>query len=139
MLVVDASVFIASLLAEERVSRESDAFLERAIAAGATLVAPALLLVEVTCALSRRTGNVAWSGITARDLVDLPELTLEPLTDTLLLAAAQRGADSRLGAVDALYLAVAEAHAVPLISWDRELIARAGAITPTAWLAQHAT
>jgi predicted nucleic acid-binding protein len=135
MLVVDASVFIASLLADERVSRESDAFLERAVAAGAALVAPALLLVEVTCALSRRTGDVSWSGVTARGLVELPQLSLEPLTDTLLLAAAQRGAESRLGAVDALYLAVAEEHGVPLISWDRELIARAGAITPTDWLA----
>src|SRR5581483_509543 len=51
-------------------------------------------------------------------------------------SARERGAHAFLRGADALYVAAAEAFAAPLLSWDRELITRAGAITPQDWLAE---
>jgi predicted nucleic acid-binding protein len=63
---------------------------------------------------------------------------LEALDDGLLSEALRLGTRFRLRAVDALYAATAalETDGV-LVSWDNELIERAGAVTPTAWLASH--
>lgn len=58
------------------------------------------------------------------------------LDDDLALAAARAAARCRIRAGDALYVALAQELAVPLITWDRQLLDRAGVIvdvqTPAA-------
>ena len=49
-------------------------------------------------------------------------------------AAATLGAERFLRGADAVYAATAEATDGRLVSWDREQVERAGAITPQAWL-----
>jgi len=67
-----------------------------------------------------------------------PLLHLEPLDEGLLSEALRLGTTFRLRAADALYAATASLGADGvLVSWDNELIERAGAATPTAWLAAH--
>jgi predicted nucleic acid-binding protein len=137
-IAVDASVLIASVLTSDRFHLESDRFLEHAAATGVALLAPAFLLVELTCVLARRSGDAERGRSAALALLKRPDLSLEPMSEEQLVAAAQFGAELRLRSSDALYVAVASEQGVPLVSWDRELIARAGAITPTDGLAQHA-
>jgi predicted nucleic acid-binding protein len=59
------------------------------------------------------------------------------LIDTLQLLpiAEEVGCRVFLRGADALYAATARVTRTPLIAWDRELIERAGALTPEQWLA----
>jgi predicted nucleic acid-binding protein len=66
-----------------------------------------------------------------------PLLTLQPLDQALLGAAAQLGLQHLLRGADALYAATAQLSRSQLVSWDNELIQRAGAFTPPAWLAAN--
>ena len=58
---------------------------------------------------------------------------LDPLDGALL----RLGLQQRLRGADALYAATAQLAGAALISWDNELIQRAGAMTPSAWLAAN--
>jgi predicted nucleic acid-binding protein len=102
------------------------------------MIEPAFARVEVACALSRImhdperaehfTATLYASG-------GIEEVALNPV---LLERALHRGAEQRLRGSDALYLATAEIHGAELISWDREHIVRAGAVSPEEWLAKNA-
>lgn len=48
--------------------------------------------------------------------------------------AIRLGTHRYLRGADALYAATAHLTGTQLISWDNELVQRAGALTPTAWL-----
>jgi predicted nucleic acid-binding protein len=56
------------------------------------------------------------------------------LRDELLLEAESIGAASFLRGADALYAATSRTTDGQLVSWDREMVERAGAITPSDWL-----
>lgn len=51
-----------------------------------------------------------------------------------LRRAIEIGTRNYLRAGDALYVAAARAAEGQLVSWDRELVERAGALTPEEWL-----
>ena len=63
-----------------------------------------------------------------------PALRLDPLTGPRVLRAAALSAHLRIRGADAIYAATADAFKAPLISWDEELVARAGAMTPAQFL-----
>jgi predicted nucleic acid-binding protein len=137
---IDASVLVASIIKADRFHDESDRFLQHTVARGIGLVAPGIMLIESACAVARRTGSEELARATTTDLLgnEFFSLTLdgddgaESVLETIAL-----GTRLRLKGADAIYAATAERHDVPLVTWDRELIARAGAITPTDWLARH--
>jgi predicted nucleic acid-binding protein len=54
-----------------------------------------------------------------------------------LLRPSTLGTEKRLRSGDALYIAAAERTGVRLVTWDPELIERAGSITPIDWLAEQ--
>jgi predicted nucleic acid-binding protein len=60
-----------------------------------------------------------------------------PVDARLLATSVQVGTGAFLRGADALYAATAQLAGAALVSWDNELIQRAGALTPTAWLAAH--
>ncbi len=113
---------------------ESIAALARAADRGEPLAAPSMVLLETLCALARRLGDTARARAAGARLVAHPILRLEPLTDALLALAVDVGTERRLRAADALYAATAVELDALLLSWDRELIERAGALSPREWL-----
>lgn len=134
MLTLDANVWIAAFDPHNHFHGASTDFLAAALEQGLSFTGPAFVLVEVACALARRGGD-ARTGHAARDeLLANPRLVLEPMTGAFLSAAARLGADLRLRSGDALYAAAAELTRAPLVSWDDELIRRAGGVTPATWL-----
>lgn len=136
---VDANIWVAAFDKTDRFHAESTKFL-RVLALEAIIsVAPAILIVEVACALTRRFADPD-VGIEVAERLSTPgRLRLEPLTDALLAEAVRLGAGHRLRAADALYAATAALRTGGrLVSWDGELVERAGALTPTQWLAQRA-
>jgi predicted nucleic acid-binding protein len=134
VITIDASVWIGFLDCNDPFNEPSESLLRYVQAANAPHFSPAFAALEVACALARRRRE-AQAGSTAAHLlrhnsrlrlVDTAQLL--PIAETLGCRAFLRGAD-------ALYAATAELTATPLVSWDRELIERAGALTPEQWLA----
>ncbi len=98
------------------------------------VIIPALAQLEVACALSRRWHSAAKGLSLAHRLHRSKRITPLDL-DPLLADALELGTASLLRAADSLYLAAARSTDGLLISWDKELIQRTGAITPEDWLA----
>ena len=120
MTVVDASVWVSRLVASDVNHSSSRRWLERYEAKGGRLVAPVILLAEISGAISRRT-NSAWLGRQSLEsLLRIRALRLVTVDRRLGEAAARLGADLGLRGADALYVAVAHRLRIPLVTWDRE-------------------
>ena len=95
---------------------------------------PAFARVEVACALARKLR----SSSPAERLANLVFMTAcakeHPLNAALLAKALSIGTSRFLRGADALYSATAELTACELVSWDKEHLKRAGALTPDDWL-----
>ena len=130
-VVVDASVWVSRLIDHDVNHDASLLWIERYIAEGGFLVAPALILVEVAAAISRQMGEIDLAKETARNLDSASEMHIVPLDNALVQAAVEVAADLQLRAGDAIYVAVAQQLNIPLVSWDREQLDRAGSLITT--------
>jgi predicted nucleic acid-binding protein len=138
-LAIDASVIVAFALDTDEFHGESARFLDRVIDRRVRLVSPGLLLIESACAIARRTGSESLARAATATLLKHERLLLDtPESTERLMETIDIGLRTGLKGADAIYAATAERHEVPLVSWDRELLARAGAITPTDWMARRA-
>lgn len=138
MLTLDANIWVAAYDPTNRFHADSVRFLRVVAQQTRQLTCPAFLVVEISCALARRTQNAAAGQAVVERLRKHPALTLLPVSDGLLAPATHLGTQNLLRAADALYAATAELSASQLVSWDGELVRRAGAVTPVEWLAIHA-
>lgn len=137
MLTIDANIWIAVYDPKDHFHAQSTAFLFAVTHQAQALNAPSFMLVEAGCALARR-GQSAAAGQAAIERLRIhPLLSLQPLDDALLTLAARLGVQQLLRGADALYAATAEISNAQLVSWDDELVRRAGAITPDKWLAAN--
>lgn len=136
MLTVDASVWVSAFDPQDRHHAVSVDFLRVLADRRLPLNAPSLLVVETACALARLFRSVAMGLLVAEKLRAHPTLRLVPLRDELTQASVDIGTESFLRGADAVYAATARATDGRLVSWDRALVARAGAVTPDDWLAR---
>ena len=136
-LVVDASVWVSAADPSDTLSTSSRTFLRAAMRLRHPIALPAIVRLEVACALSRRLRN-AQRGSALADALLQSSLVTELDLDPLLAGALTVGTESFLRAGDALYAVAARDEGALIISWDDELIRGANAITPDTWLAQRA-
>ena len=137
MLCIDANVWVAVYDPTDFFHKASTAFLRATTDRSISITGPAFVAVETACALARR-GNKPNIGREVYDaLYANPSLALEPLTPELLATATHLGTTMGLRAADALYVAAAERTGTQIVSWDNELVRRAGAITPEMWLEEQ--
>jgi len=135
MLTVDANVWVAAFDTQDSFHTSSVAFLRKLAGEETIACAPAIAILEVACALARRYADPAIGHKVSVSMKANTLLHLEPLDDELLSEALRLGTRFRLRAADALYAASAALKTDGvLVSWDNDLIERAGAVTPTAWL-----
>jgi predicted nucleic acid-binding protein len=135
---VDASVWVSAFDSTDRFHAESAVFLRHLALRSVIAHAPAILILEIGCALARRCADPATGLEAATRLEENRMLKLEALGRSLLAEALRLGTHGRLRAADALYAATAALRtAGVLVSWDKDLIDRAGAVTPAEWLAAH--
>jgi predicted nucleic acid-binding protein len=132
--VVDASVWISSVHRASSHQRESAALLLRLRELDWQVVVPATARVEIACGLARRWRNPARARRVSENLLRTAGAREEPLSRGSLERALLLGTERFLASGDAFYAAEAVSTAIPLISWDNELIQRAGAMSPTTWL-----
>jgi predicted nucleic acid-binding protein len=132
-VVVDTAVWVSAALPAEPTHDHSVRLLAALARGDRPLLVPELGRVEFACAMARRTTEAI-----ARDALAWqarhPAARPVPLDDAVLRLALDAGVRLRLRTLDAVMLAVAVAADAQLVTWDRELLDRAAAITPTAWL-----
>lgn len=127
---VDASIWVAAFDRGDPYHQEAADFLGEAARRGSPLHAPRLLLLEVRCAIARRTRDAAAGARAEAVLRTAPFLQLHPVDERLLDAAGEAGSTQHLRSADALYAACSALQRAPLVSFDAELITRANAIPP---------
>jgi len=140
MFVVDASVWVARFMRPDVNHVASHQWLLRVLEDGVLIMAPGLLLPEITGPVSRLS-----SEIDARRALSFVQrlfnLRLIPLRYELAHLSARLAAQFRLRGADSVYVALARQYHLPLVTWDGEQRERATALvtvrTPTDLLAGH--
>ena len=130
-VVVDASVWVSGFISKDINHNASRLWIERYIAEAGLLIAPAFLLVEVAAAVSRQAGQPALGREAIKTLYYVSAIRFMPLDSAFVWAAVEVAADLQLRAGDATYVAVARQLNIPLVSWDREQLQKAGNLTTT--------
>jgi len=129
-MIVDANVWVSSLIATDVHQSASQAWLQRAMTEGTPIAIPLLALAEIAGALSRREGRTDLAEAAVAQVLGNPAVRVVTLDLTLGRLAAEIAAHQRLRGADAVYVATARALDMPLLTWDRELHARArGVVT----------
>ena len=123
MTVVDASVLVAAHSEREPGFEVSQNWLEGAL--HGELASPTIVLSEG--AIARSTGNAALAERVVRRLTDSP-LTFVPVDESLAIEAAAIARTQRIRGCDAIYVALARRLDRPLITLDREQLARGAAV-----------
>ena len=124
-VVVDASVWVTSLVPQEVYYATSQEWLKANHARGVEFLAPALLLTEVAGVISRKRGDPILAQKVVETLKELPGLTLLEMNYTLVQKATELAADLGLRGADAYYVAAAAFLQVPLATLDQDQRVRA--------------
>jgi len=127
VVVVDASVWVSWLVAADVFHTASRGWFIQHALDGGQYAAPSLMLAEVVGAISRRTGQPELAARALQHLLHLPGLRLVGLDRRLGKAAAQLAGSAGLRGADAVYAALAQHLAIPLVTWDQEIGQRLGA------------
>jgi predicted nucleic acid-binding protein len=133
-LTIDASVWVAGADTSDAFHQESRTFLAAATLEGLRIIVPVFSIVEVACALARRRRNPAGARRQAQEIILISGVTDVSVDEALVETALRLGTDAFLRGADALYAATAQLTSSTLVSWDQELIQRAGALSPADWL-----
>ncbi len=135
-ITIDASVFVSSARTEEAHYQASRRFLVQVQGQNIALFCPILVLPECAAAIARPTGDAVLGEELVALIETIPGLQLVHLDSFLAHRAAEIAARHRLRGADAVYIAVAEAFASTLITWDTEMLERGAAIVTTMTPAQ---
>ena len=131
---MDASVWIAAQDPADPFCTRSRLFLSHAVAAGIIVQVPTFARVEVACALARKLRNAVQGERLANLVFKTAGAKEQPVNSMLLAKALALGTTKFLRGADAIYAATAEIVGCALVSWDKEHLQRAGALTPDDWL-----
>lgn len=128
MYTLDANIFIRDLDTREPDHQDCHALLELLNQRGIPIVVPALVLAEVAGTISRVRRDPIVGRLAAELLQGMSNLSCIPLDNTRASVAAEIAADYGLRGADAVYVMVARMEQCVLISFDREIRERTGAI-----------
>jgi predicted nucleic acid-binding protein len=123
--VLDASVWVSRLVAEDEFHAAVKAWMNKQRAADIQFISPALLLAEVGGAISRRTGVPSLGKRAITRLENLPGLKLVEMDNRLMLVSAHLATDIGLRGADSVYVALAKQLDLPLVTFDADQRQRA--------------
>ena len=133
MITIDASVWTAFFEPKDAFHVESVAFLRECERRRVEMFAPSLAIVETACAMARRQQDGDKGLAVARSLQAIPVLRWVDMDRILTDEALTCGTRWLLRGADAIYAAAAASTGTTLVTWDNELIERAGGVTPSDW------
>jgi len=141
-ITVDASVFVARLLPEEKLHNAAGAFFAVCDAAGHLLLLPSIGIPEVCGAIARRKRDPAMADLARVRLIQTPRLRIIPVSERLAEGAARLASRLFLRGADAIYCRVAQNDGTELVTFDREVVDRTKGvlkvISPQEWLLEQA-
>ena len=117
-IVIDASLWVARLVEGDAFHQISRRWLEAQRAEGKRFLSPALLMVEVAAAISRRTAKPALARRAVVVLQKLPDLRLVAMDQNIVQMAADVASELGVRGADAFYIAVAQHLNLPLATLD---------------------
>ena len=129
-LVIDASVWVSAADGTDPLSQASRAYLALVVARECPIALPEYAELEIACALARRLRDAERGRSLAGQMLESPLVTRHSSNRVALREAVRVGTRDFLRSGDALYAALAERLEGELVSWDGEVIERAGALTP---------
>ncbi len=133
MITIDASVWTALFEPKDAFHIATVTFLRECERRHVELFTPSLAMVETACAMARRLKDSAKGLAVARSLQAIPVLRWVDVEMTLIDEALTRGTRCLLRGADAIYAATGTSTGTTLVTWDKELIERAGGVTPSDW------
>lgn len=129
-VVVDASVWVSSLLVNDRNHVSASNWINNHIAGNGLVVAPILIVVETGAAIARATQNPSLARNAISHLYTLPSVRLAALDQQLIADAADIAVMYIIKGADSIYVALAAQLSLPLVTFDQEQLTRpAGIIT----------
>jgi predicted nucleic acid-binding protein len=133
VIVTDASLWVSLLVPPDTHHGESIQWLTAFLnGPDRRIIAPNLLLVEISASLARRSAQPLAAVRPAQRLARDPHFTFLDLDTALMWQAIRISAVARLRSADAVYVAVARRFALPLLTWDNEQLQRAHDVGVTA-------
>lgn len=137
-MIVDASVWVASVLDKDAHHEISLAFMHRFLMERQIATVPLLVWAEIAGAVARRTGDTD-KGMKVAELIAAKTWVRGVPLDASLAGESMRlAAKLRLRGADAVYVALAATCREPLITLDAEMLERARGVadvfTPEQWL-----
>ncbi len=131
MAVIDASVYVTLLDANDPEQANCLAWFTAAATTDETIVAPSLILSEVAAVISRGRGDAELAKAVVRTLEESAVISLVAVTPQLAKSAAVIAADQRVRGADAIYLALAQQLGDVLVTLDRQQLQRGAAVVKT--------
>lgn len=124
MPVIDASVYVALVNAQEPDHAASWAWYRRVIAERAPIIAPNIILAEIAAALSRGSGDAALANRAVQQLQQSNIIALAPILQPLAGLAADIASRYRIRGCDSLYVALAQQTGEALVTLDHQQLER---------------
>ncbi|MFW6195547.1 MAG: type II toxin-antitoxin system VapC family toxin [Chloroflexota bacterium] len=133
--VVDASVWVSRFTGVEDRYNTSRIWLGERIRDRVTMVVPSIALPELGGALARRVGTEEPARRAVRLMFQIPGIRVVTIGDALGRLSAQVAVENRLRGADSIYVALAHRLGVPLVTWDKQQMDRAGplALAMSPW------
>ena len=122
---IDSSVIVASLREQEPAHGKSRAFLRQVIEGKHTAHESAIVVVEVTAAIRRRTGSSELARKVRQNLLKLPSFIFHELTESRMNSAARIGEQVSLRGMDSIIAQISQEKESPLVTLDKEFAKKA--------------
>lgn len=131
MAVMDTSVYVSLYSPHEPTNRACWRWLEMMRERRELIVAPVVLVPEVSAALSRGSGNPELAHRITVQLAQSQLFELAPIDADLAIAAAQIAAEYRIRGCDSLFVALAQWRNDSLCTLDRQQLERGADVVHT--------
>ncbi len=123
-LVIDTNIFVSGLDPQDVFHSECYPIFEKLLSYEIEALCPAIVLVETTCVLRRRTNSEGIASALYRNLARMPAINWLDITLDVAERASMLGTKTGLKAVDVIILQVAEQYGIPLLTMDNEIIVK---------------
>lgn len=127
-LTIDSSVIIASLLEKEPRHQEALKIWESILSGESIAIKPYSVLVEVVAAIRRRTGSKDLACEVRKEILEIENLSFVVLDQKAALEASDLAIRTGVRGMDALVIQVVREFETELITFDEEMIQKAGKV-----------
>jgi len=124
-ITIDSSVWVASFVPQERLHNDALKIMDEARRGTSETVIPVIVLVEVSAALLRKTGNAAYADEAVRLMLEVPNIDLVDVDYSFALEAMEFNKHASLKGMDTIIVYTALRYGAMLVTFDEELKRRA--------------